>query len=37
MIVFGAESFGRELYFIATTGGANIETIKQYIENQQRK
>ena len=27
MIVFGVESFGKEVYFIATTGGANI---KQY-------
>ena len=24
-------------YFITTTGGANIETIKQYIENQSRR
>jgi hypothetical protein len=23
MMVFGVESFGKELYFIATTGGAN--------------
>ena len=29
--------FWKRGYFIATTGGANIETIKQYIENQQRK
>ena len=29
--------FWKRGYFIATTGGANIEIIKQYIENQQRK
>ena len=28
------ESFWSDSYYIATTGGANIETIRQYIENQ---
>lgn len=29
--------FWKRGYFINTTGGANIETIKQYIERQQRR
>jgi putative transposase len=30
------ESFWKIGYFISTTGGANIETIKKYIEKQKR-
>jgi putative transposase len=31
------EAFWKIGYFISTTGGANIETIRKYIERQQRK
>ena len=31
------ESFWKIGYFISTTGGANIDTIKKYIESQMRK
>jgi putative transposase len=31
------QSFWKIGYFITTTGGANIDTIKQYIEGQKRK
>ena len=38
MIVFGVESFGKELYFIATTGGANNWNIlNNIIENQTKE
>jgi putative transposase len=31
------ESFWKIGYFLSTTGGANIETIRKYIENQKKK
>ena len=31
------EAFWKIGYFISTTGGANIETIRKYIENQKKK
>lgn len=31
------EAFWKIGYFISTTGGANIETVRKYIERQQRK
>jgi hypothetical protein len=29
--------FGKQVIFITTTGGANIDTIRQYIERQREK